>query len=176
VDPSTVITAAQQRLDNRPADALDQHRDAYERAVPASAPATPDVSHHGDPLVSPRKMATPTKWADFRTHPLVEDVSDERRDGNGYWVYLRAPFITTTSDSHTIHEETVAEVRKVFREDTAVSVVEAEAMGLDAYKLADAGADAALFHRLGTSILEDRLAEKQAEKPAPKPAPKPVLD
>lgn len=162
-----VINAARTRLSSRPADALNMERNAYTKAVSASVPARTDVSHGMSMVeastvpVSPRVMATPTKWADFAKHPLVEDVSDERAGGDGLWVYLRPPFKTQSTESHTIHEDTVAEVREVFRRDTRVDVAEAKAMGLDPHKLAREGVDAALFNRLGTAT----------RKPAPAPEP-----
>lgn len=37
---------------------------------------------------------------------MVEEVEDDRINNNGWWIYLKDGYITTTTDCHTIHEDT----------------------------------------------------------------------
>ena len=47
--------------------------------------------------------------AQIARHPLVQDISDERGYGDGFWIYLKDGFINEATDTSGIHEETVAE-------------------------------------------------------------------
>lgn len=55
----------------------------------------------------------PRTLADLRSHPWVEEVSDERGSREGIWIYLKAGF-TTCDACHTIHEQTVKECLRAF--------------------------------------------------------------
>lgn len=57
----------------------------------------------------------PRTWADFKKHPLVVDTSDERGSGDGLLVYLVAGWVNTALETHMLHEDTVAELRKEWR-------------------------------------------------------------
>lgn len=46
---------------------------------------------------------------DIQNDPRVSSVSDERSMGDGVWVYLKANFVNTHLECHTIHERTVRE-------------------------------------------------------------------
>ena len=39
-------------------------------------------------------------------HAMISDVSDERSNGDGYWVYLKSGFCYE-SETHAIHEDTL---------------------------------------------------------------------
>ena len=41
--------------------------------------------------------------------PLVEEISDERSMGDGYWIYLVPGYINTMTEVHMVHEDTVKE-------------------------------------------------------------------
>lgn len=40
---------------------------------------------------------------------LIDDVSDERGMGQGYWVYLKAGLINPWTETHCVHEDTIKE-------------------------------------------------------------------
>jgi len=51
-----------------------------------------------------------------RRYPsVIESISDERDTGDGWWLYLHAGYRNAEGDIHFIHEDTVAEVLKMFR-------------------------------------------------------------
>ena len=62
-------------------------------------------------------MRTGTKTEQtVRSHPLVEDVSDERRSGDGVWAYLKPGHRREEFDFvHSVHEDTWSEVLKGLR-------------------------------------------------------------
>jgi len=55
------------------------------------------------------KFKTPRTLADLKADPRVDWISDERRDGNGWWVYLKGEWFSTHVDCGTIHEDTIKE-------------------------------------------------------------------
>jgi hypothetical protein len=44
-----------------------------------------------------------------RFHAIIEDVSDERDNEDGYWVYLKSGWINKLHEVHMVHEDTLAE-------------------------------------------------------------------
>ena len=52
------------------------------------------------------------KW-----HAIIDDVSDERSNGDGYWVYLKSGYINTSQDVHLVHEDTLRECAEYLRHD-----------------------------------------------------------
>ena len=51
-----------------------------------------------------------------RSHPLVEDISDERGFGAGIWAYLKPGHRREKWDLvHSVHEDTWTEVLKALR-------------------------------------------------------------
>lgn len=48
-------------------------------------------------------------------HPLVDSVSDERRLGDGYWIYLKTGWIAASMECGSIHEESPSACLKVLR-------------------------------------------------------------
>lgn len=46
---------------------------------------------------------------------LIVDFSDERQVQNGYWVYLVYGYINERSETHQIHEDTLAECANQLR-------------------------------------------------------------
>jgi len=51
-----------------------------------------------------------------RWHTIIDDVSDEREDGDGYWVYLAPGFINTMTETHMVHEDTFREIVEQLRD------------------------------------------------------------
>ena len=35
----------------------------------------------------------------------IDEISDERNNGNGWWIYLKKPFFNTEMESRIIHEQ-----------------------------------------------------------------------
>ena len=60
-------------------------------------------------------MTLPKTLAKLREDPRVEEISDERGEDAGYWIYFVPGWINTEADIHMIHEDTVKEVLAVFR-------------------------------------------------------------
>lgn len=46
---------------------------------------------------------------------LIADVSDERQNGDGYWVYLISGRVNTLHEVHFVHEDTPQECAKLFK-------------------------------------------------------------
>lgn len=44
----------------------------------------------------------------------INDISDERNDDDGYWVYLKNGWFNEFSETHMIHEDTPSECAKQF--------------------------------------------------------------
>lgn len=63
------------------------------------------------PLDAERLPKTLRKWAH-----LIEDVEDDRGSQNGWWVYLKNGFINPPSETHQIHETTLAECARQLAE------------------------------------------------------------
>lgn len=42
----------------------------------------------------------------IRSHPAVEDVSDERRQGDGIWLYLKTGWFNANLQCTVVHEPT----------------------------------------------------------------------
>ena len=76
-------------------------------------------------------MKTPHTLNDFREHPLVADVSDERgrgRDpGDGIWVYLVSGYCW--GEVHSLHEDTVTELRRAWQDVTPCVCAECAGVG-----------------------------------------------
>ncbi len=50
------------------------------------------------------------------SHPdQIVDITNERADGSGYWVYFAPGWIYPRGETHFIHEDTVAECLAGFR-------------------------------------------------------------
>lgn len=61
------------------------------------------------------------------TDARVIAVSDERDTGEGFWIYLRSGFITSTTETGSIHEDTLAKAYAALRSTvSAVPVPEPE--------------------------------------------------
>ena len=45
----------------------------------------------------------------------VCEIVDERRDDNGYWVYFNPGWINPETETHSIHETTIAEIKRQLR-------------------------------------------------------------
>jgi hypothetical protein len=45
----------------------------------------------------------------------IQDVSDERGGGDGYWVYLASGWLDPDGETHCIHEDTITECAKLMR-------------------------------------------------------------
>lgn len=43
---------------------------------------------------------------------VIDEVSDERASGDGYWVYLKTGWRDDEGETHCVHEETPAECAK----------------------------------------------------------------
>lgn len=54
------------------------------------------------------------KW-----HAVIDDVSDERDNGDGYWVYLKSGWINTMHEVHMVHEDTLGECAEQLRHSVA---------------------------------------------------------
>lgn len=52
-------------------------------------------------------MSLPKTLAKLLADPRVDEILDERGDGNGYWIYMAHGWINTFSETHCIHEMTV---------------------------------------------------------------------
>lgn len=61
-----------------------------------------------------RRPRKPRTWAEFKTHPWVDAFSDERGSGEGLWVYLKPEYFCALMECRVLHEDTVAELRKVW--------------------------------------------------------------
>tara|TARA_R100000655_G_scaffold37159_1_gene71755 strand:+ start:318 stop:545 length:228 start_codon:yes stop_codon:yes gene_type:complete len=59
-------------------------------------------------------MKKPKTLKDLENHPWVESISIETSSGDGYWVYLKEPYICDLMELSTIHEYTVKELCYVF--------------------------------------------------------------
>jgi hypothetical protein len=51
----------------------------------------------------------PRTLQQFRDHPAVDMVSDERDCNSGIWIYFKPGWINYMTETHCIHEETVRE-------------------------------------------------------------------
>jgi len=51
------------------------------------------------------------KW-----HAIIDEVSDERENGDGYWIYLVAGYRNTMTDTHMVHEDTFRECAEQLRD------------------------------------------------------------
>jgi hypothetical protein len=40
---------------------------------------------------------------------MIDEISDERGGGDGYWVYLKAGWIDADGETHCVHEDTPKE-------------------------------------------------------------------
>lgn len=49
-------------------------------------------------------------------HPKVQLVSDERRMGDGFWIYLKTGWICASTECGTIHEDSPSKCLKVLRQ------------------------------------------------------------
>jgi hypothetical protein len=52
---------------------------------------------------------------DIKKHPAVYFVSDERKNGEGIWIYLRGDYWCDDMECRTIHEHTIPEIIEKFR-------------------------------------------------------------
>ena len=50
------------------------------------------------------------KYAD-----IISDVSDERENGDGYWIYLKSGLINDLHDVHMVHEDTLKECAEILK-------------------------------------------------------------
>ena len=64
-------------------------------------------------------MKNPRTLQEFKDHPWVADVSDEREAGHGIWVYLKK-HERPMYGCHSYREDTVRELAKVWREEPPV--------------------------------------------------------
>lgn len=49
-------------------------------------------------------------------HPeKISEIEDDRGDRNGWWIHLRCGWVCTLMETHSIHEDTVAECLKVWK-------------------------------------------------------------
>jgi hypothetical protein len=53
-----------------------------------------------------KPMRTP---ASIRRHPLVRDISDERANGDGFWIYLKNGWVCSNSECNAVSEDTLEE-------------------------------------------------------------------
>lgn len=60
-------------------------------------------------------MKHPKTWQEFKNHPYVSMVSDERSSNNGYWIYLKEPYFCNDMDLPSIHEYSIKECSEVFK-------------------------------------------------------------
>ena len=44
----------------------------------------------------------------INSHPHVKSISDERSEGHGFWIYLKDGHISPSTDTSTIHEDTIS--------------------------------------------------------------------
>jgi hypothetical protein len=51
----------------------------------------------------------------LRADPRVSDISDERAYDEGVWVYLVPGWVSDSTDTGTIHERTLADIRSEMR-------------------------------------------------------------
>lgn len=51
---------------------------------------------------------------DIINHPAVDSVSDERDNGDGWFIYLKEGWINYELECGIIHEQTITECIKVF--------------------------------------------------------------
>ena len=49
----------------------------------------------------------PRTLQQFRDHPIVDGISDERNYNSGIWIYLKPGYINWMTETHCIHEDTV---------------------------------------------------------------------
>lgn len=52
----------------------------------------------------------------LKSDPRVEEISDERSAGDGFWVYLKSGFYGYEEGSHIIHEDSPSECLKFMRD------------------------------------------------------------
>lgn len=62
-------------------------------------------------------------------NPAVESISDERRDGDGCWVYLHRDWICPAMECGTIHEDTWSKCLKMLRTIRRKTPAERKAAG-----------------------------------------------
>lgn len=48
-------------------------------------------------------------WAQIQADPRVQSVSDESDSGDGYWVYLRKPYVNKPCQTTALHAFTIRE-------------------------------------------------------------------
>ena len=61
-------------------------------------------------------MKHPKTWKDFKKHPYVAMVSDERSSNDGYWIYLKEPYYCQSMELPSIHEYTLKECSEMFKD------------------------------------------------------------
>lgn len=53
----------------------------------------------------------------IKKHPKVDEISDERNNGDGIWIYLKPGFINEEKEVHCIHEHTIEECLEQLKND-----------------------------------------------------------
>ncbi len=54
-----------------------------------------------------------------RFSSLIESVEDDRKNQNGWWVYLKNGYICTSSETHQIHEDTLSVCASILTSEIA---------------------------------------------------------
>jgi hypothetical protein len=52
----------------------------------------------------------PKKYKD-----AIDQISDERMNGDGFWIYLKAPYFNDEMESKIIHEQRVSDCIKILK-------------------------------------------------------------
>lgn len=46
----------------------------------------------------------------------INDISDERNNDDGFWIYLKEPYFNRESEGRIIHEETIKDCIRILKE------------------------------------------------------------
>tara|TARA_R100000808_G_scaffold2439_1_gene9698 strand:- start:4358 stop:5056 length:699 start_codon:yes stop_codon:yes gene_type:complete len=69
-----------------------------------------------DLLEEGRKLPIPRSLESLKNHPWVDEVSDERDDGDGVWVYLKNSLWNDSDDTSFVNGENIRDVLRHWRD------------------------------------------------------------
>lgn len=94
----------------KPSKAVDDYEGRV-RELENEGMTTSDAQGVADAEIDIEKMLKnkkKTALEKIKEHPLVESYSDERGDGEGFWIYLKEGYVSPSTDTGTIHEDTIS--------------------------------------------------------------------
>lgn len=80
-----------------------------------------DYYTHNEKRTRKRNPAGGKVLSAILNDPRVKTVSDERSDGGGVWVYLKPGYVSRSTDTGSIHEDSWSAAHRVLRQQTAIA-------------------------------------------------------